>query len=65
MITLKNLDPPLYHTSTPNLLDTRRQIKFTLPPPSKREGLNYGLTSWEVSPPSLHLANCPEVYTDK
>ena len=42
-ITLKNLvqkiishlhfekDPPLYHTFTPNLLDPRRQIKFTFP----------------------------------
>ena len=52
MITLKNLDPPLYHTSTPSLLDTRRQIKFTFPR-KKREGLNYGFTSWEVPPPSL------------
>ena len=50
--------------STPSLLDTRRQIKFTFPR-KKREGLNYGFTSWEVPPPSLHLANCPEVYTDK
>ena len=34
-------------------------------PPSKKEGLTYGFISWEAPPPSLHLTNCPEVYTDK
>ena len=63
MITLKISIQKIISPSTPNLLDPRRQIKFTFPL-KKRKGLNYGFT-WEAPPPSLHLANCPEVCTDK